>query len=80
MGKNKQIWKTEKEKKLNPVILDYISGEDIELDENLVLYDIKVNKSHAKMLGKVGLISEKESKELVETLEQLKKRLQKWKI
>jgi len=67
----KQVWKTEKEKELNPTILEYISGEDLELDKELVQYDIKVNKAHAKMLAEVGLISWKEYKKMEKALDEL---------
>ncbi len=68
-----QVWKTKKEKKLNPAILEYLSGEDIEFDKQLIKYDILVNKAHAKMLQKVGLLSEKEWKQILDVLGQLEK-------
>jgi len=67
----KQIWKTEKEKELNSTILDYISGEDLELDKNLIQYDIKVNKAHAKMLEKCKLISGEELGKILKVLDKL---------
>lgn len=43
-------------------------GNDRELDMLLAKYDVVASKAHAKMLGKVGLISEEESKALVKEL------------
>ena len=67
----KQVWKTEKEKELDPVILEYCSGEDLELDKNLIKYDIQVNKAHAKMLAKVGLISNEECEKILKALDEM---------
>ena len=69
----KQIWKTEKEKELNPAILEYISGEDLELDKKLIPYDIKVNKAHAKMLAKCKLISWEDYSKIKKALEEFPK-------
>ncbi|MFH1424996.1 MAG: argininosuccinate lyase [archaeon] len=67
----KQIWKTEKENELNPTILEYNSGENIQLDQALLKYDIKVNKAHANMLEKTGLISAEENKKIQEALNKI---------
>jgi len=67
----KQIWKTEKEKELDPAIVEYISGEDIEFDKQLIPYDIKVNKAHAKMLSKVGLITEEDCNKILKAFDEL---------
>ncbi len=73
MKKEGQVWKTEKEKVINPDILEYLSSEDIQYDAQLIKYDILVNKAHAKMLKKVGLLSEKEGKQILGALENLEK-------
>lgn len=46
-------------------------GNDRELDLHLAKYDIIASKAHAKMLGKIGLLTEKETKELVRELDTL---------
>ncbi len=69
----KQLWKTKKEKGLNPAILEYISGEDLKVDKNLISYDIKVNKAHAKMLAKCNLISWKDYKKIKKALNEIPK-------
>jgi len=67
----KQIWKTNNEKELNPLILEYISGEDLELDKTLIQYDIQVNKAHAKMLENCKLISKEELGKILKVLDKL---------
>lgn len=46
-------------------------GNDRELDLHLAKYDVIASKAHAKMLGKIGLITEKETKELVDELDNI---------
>lgn len=48
-------------------------GDDRELDLVLAKYDVIASKAHAKMLGKVGLISKEEADTLVKELETIGK-------
>lgn len=43
-------------------------GNDRELDLHLAKYDVIASKAHAKMLGEIGLLTEKETKALVSEL------------
>lgn len=56
-------------------IENFTVGNDRELDMYLAEYDLQASAAHAKMLGKVGLISEAEVKELVEGLWQLQQQV-----
>nr|WP_299341540.1 argininosuccinate lyase [Allomuricauda sp.] len=51
-------------------------GNDRELDLVLAKYDVIASKAHAKMLGKVGLISPEETESLVEELEVIAKSIE----
>ncbi|WP_222981815.1 argininosuccinate lyase [Flagellimonas meishanensis] len=55
-------------------------GNDRELDLVLAKYDVIASKAHAKMLGKVGLISEKEAQDLVKALDGISKDIEKGKF
>lgn len=46
-------------------------GNDRELDLVLAKYDVIASKAHAKMLGKIGLLSSKETQELCAELDQI---------
>ncbi len=46
-------------------------GYDRELDLHLAKYDVIASKAHAKMLGKIGLLTEKETNELVSELDNI---------
>ncbi len=52
-------------------------GNDRELDLHLAKYDVIASKAHAKMLGKIGLLTEKETKELVTELDNIAERIEK---
>ncbi|MEO2128097.1 MAG: argininosuccinate lyase [Christiangramia sp.] len=51
-------------------------GNDRELDMFLAEYDLTASEAHAKMLGKVGILSEKEVEDLVAEIDKLKQQLQ----
>ncbi|WP_127018655.1 argininosuccinate lyase [Flagellimonas beolgyonensis] len=55
-------------------------GNDRELDLVLAKYDVIASKAHAKMLGKVGLLTEEEAAELVTALDQIAKDIDKGKF
>ncbi|MCP9199821.1 argininosuccinate lyase [Gramella sp. GC03-9] len=57
-------------------IENFTVGNDRELDMHLAKYDIQASKAHAKMLGRVGILSEEEVDALVAELENLKVQLQ----
>lgn len=44
-------------------------GNDRELDLHLAKYDVIASKAHAKMLGKIGLLTDDETKSLVDELD-----------
>ncbi|SIP92407.1 argininosuccinate lyase [Maribacter ulvicola] len=52
-------------------------GNDRELDLHLAKYDVIASKAHAKMLGEIGLITPKETKELVNELNNIGARIEK---
>ena len=52
-------------------------GSDRELDLVLAKYDVIASTAHAKMLGKVGLITEEEAKDLVKALGEIGKDIEK---
>jgi argininosuccinate lyase len=51
-------------------------GNDRELDLHLAKYDVIASKAHAKMLGKIGLLSEKETKALVNELNNIAEKIE----
>ncbi len=62
-----KLWK-KSGTKTNPAVNDYIISENCAADNVLLPYDIKASISHAKMLCKVSLLSNKEMQSLVSKL------------
>jgi len=52
-------------------------GNDRELDLHLAKYDVIASKAHAKMLGKIGLLTKKETLELLAELDNIADRIEK---
>ena len=48
-------------------------GNDRELDLILAKYDVEASTAHARMLGKIGLLSEEETADLVTALNEIAK-------
>jgi len=55
----------------NNLVETFTVGNDPELDQVLVQYDCRGSIAHAKMFGKIGLLSEKEVEALVQELEKI---------
>ncbi|MEM2109390.1 MAG: argininosuccinate lyase [Candidatus Odinarchaeota archaeon] len=53
--------------------IDYTAGEDIKLDERLILYDILGTQAHDIMLFQIGLLKKNEISKILKALEDLKK-------
>ncbi|HEC93457.1 MAG TPA: argininosuccinate lyase, partial [Candidatus Atribacteria bacterium] len=63
---SKKLW--EKDYKLNKQIEDFTVGNDYMLDRKLVKYDCLASIAHVKMLGKMGILKQKEVTELIKEL------------
>ena len=54
--------------------------ESISFDKELALYDIKGSIAHAKMLGKQGIIPEKDAEKIIEGLKEIEKEIKEGKF
>jgi argininosuccinate lyase len=64
------IWKKEgKGERTDPQVMDFLAGEDIELDKELLLFDIKASAAHARGLQKIGILSAEELESLLTGLQ-----------
>jgi argininosuccinate lyase len=68
-----KLW--EKEKKTDNIIEKFTIGNDQELDMFIAPYDVMASKAHAKMLAKVGLLTNAECDQLLEGLSEIEKLL-----
>ncbi|MDP3987581.1 MAG: argininosuccinate lyase [Candidatus Levybacteria bacterium] len=56
----KKLWQKNKNQKLDPIIEAFETKDDLLLDQKLVKYDVSGSIAHAKMLNKIGILSNKE--------------------
>ena len=68
-----KLW--EKEKKTDNIIEKFTIGNDQKLDLFIAPYDVMASKAHAKMLAKVGLLTNAECDQLLEGLSEIEKLL-----
>lgn len=71
MNKNKRLWAAGKNIKLNDAVHNYIFSKNLPADKKLLKYDIFASKAHAKMLNKIGIISNDEITKIENSLNHL---------
>ena len=62
---------------INQFVEEYTAGRDRVLDLKLAKYDVLGNMAHAKMLCKIGILTEDELQKLLTELEQIQKTIEK---
>lgn len=59
------IWKkTDSTEEADPAIMAFLAGEDVELDKQLLLFDIQASAAHVGGLQRINILSDKEASEL----------------
>lgn len=66
-----KLWQTKATVGLHPAVEAYTVGDDYQLDQQLLGYDIAASKAHASMLQSVGLLTATQGSQLVEALDAL---------
>lgn len=69
-----KLW--EKDFQTESIVEQFTVGNDRELDEHLIKYDLIASKAHAQMLKTVGILNEQECKAIVVELDQMIKQEQ----
>ena len=67
---SKKLW-AKKGTQTHADVTHYMTRGDVDADQDLVPYDIQGSVAHARMLAKVGLLTEEEAAAIVEKLEAL---------
>ncbi len=68
------IWKKQgKGDVIDPAIMDFLAGEDIELDKELLLFDIEASAAHARGLQQIGILSDEEASCLLDGLSEIER-------
>ncbi len=64
-----KLW--QKGEDINELFERFTIGQDQELDLYLAAYDVQGSVAHAKMLGKIGILTDKEVEQLVDELDRI---------
>jgi argininosuccinate lyase len=68
------IWKKEgKENSTDTAVMKFLAGEDVELDRELLVFDIQASAAHVAGLEKIGILSADESGQLLQGLDTIRK-------
>jgi len=68
------IWKKQgKGESSDPAIMAFLAGEDVELDKELLLFDIEASAAHVKGLQQIEILSDVESAKLLAGLQSIAK-------
>ena len=71
------IWKKDgKGESADPAIMAFLAGEDVELDKELLLFDIRASAAHVKGLQQIDILSAEECTKLLDGLLQIEKDVQ----
>ena len=71
------IWKKDgKGESADPAIMAFLAGEDVELDRQLLLFDIQASAAHVKGLQQIDILSPVEAGKLLDGLESIAKDIQ----
>jgi len=63
------IWKKDgKGESADPAVMAFLAGEDVELDKELLLFDLEASSAHVKGLEQIDILSSEESASLLEGL------------
>lgn len=70
--KKTKLWQTDKDSSLHPLVEDYTVGNDQQLDQKLLGYDIQASIAHAQMLYSIGILKKNEAVKISNCLSELK--------
>ncbi|MFT4924007.1 MAG: argininosuccinate lyase [Phenylobacterium sp.] len=65
------IWQKNSQSTIDETIMDFMAGEDIILDQQLIQYDIQASKAHVNGLQSVKILGAEEASQLISQLDQL---------
>jgi argininosuccinate lyase len=69
------IWQKNSKATIDETIMDFMAGEDIILDRQLIKYDIQASKAHVKGLESIRILNSTEAKQLTSQLDALQSAL-----
>ena len=68
------IWKKDgKSEDVNPEVMAFLAGEDVELDKQLLIFDIQASAAHVRGLQQIEILTAEEAGRLVDGLLSIEK-------
>ena len=65
------VWQDEDAEAVDRTIMDFMAGEDVILDRELFVFDIRATAAHVRGLARIGILSEAEVEKLCVLLDRL---------
>ncbi len=65
------IWQKNSHASIDETIMDFMAGEDIILDQQIIQYDIQASKAHVKGLKSIKILGSEEAEQLLSQLDEL---------
>jgi len=67
----KYVWQADAQSAIDTTIMEFMAGEDVILDRELFVFDLRATAAHVRGLQRIGILSPKESGRLCELLDSL---------
>jgi argininosuccinate lyase len=68
---NKYLWQSDEQGEVDKTIMDFMAGEDVVLDRELLPFDIRATAAHVRGLERIDILSSDESAKLCALLDEL---------
>ncbi|MCA1777902.1 MAG: argininosuccinate lyase, partial [Xanthomonadaceae bacterium] len=68
---NDPIWKKSGQQRTPEAISRFLAGQDVELDRELLVYDIQASRAHARGLARIGVLSDQQARAICDQLDAL---------
>ncbi len=66
------IWKKSGQQPVPEHIMQFLAGDDVELDRELFVFDIRASRAHARGLARINVLSTEDAEALVKSLDRLR--------
>jgi argininosuccinate lyase len=71
------IWKKDGDSEsANPEVMAFLAGEDVELDKQLLIFDIQASAAHVRGLQQIEILTAEEAGRLGDGLQSIEKEVQ----
>ncbi|MGY6587717.1 MAG: argininosuccinate lyase [Wenzhouxiangella sp.] len=65
------IWKKASSQAVDERVMRFLAGDDVVLDRELLAYDIQASQAHARGLARIGVLTEEQAEQMVDSMARL---------